>query len=105
MAAAEQQVSAVRLGNSKATQELLKHQDLPGSNTALIKSHLRANTEPSERELSRGSEELRRLARLLPKLEVSAEVVLQFHTSREGRDILVDLCPQPMRESVIWGAH
>ena len=51
-----------------------------------------------------GSDEFRRLAKLIPHMRVHEEL-LQMRTPDSERDIWVNLCPRTLRSAVIWDTH
>ena len=71
----DNRVATLRLGNSRADSELRDAQDAPGSDLSSIKTHVRNQTSPSSRELELGSEEFRRLAKLLPHMRLQQELL------------------------------
>ena len=100
----ENRVATLRLGNSRADSELREAQSTPGSELNSIKAHVNEQTTPCPKDIELGSDEFRRLAKLIPHMRVHEEL-LQLRTPDPDRDRWVNLCPRTLRSAVIWDTH
>ena len=71
----ENRVVTLRLGNSRADLELQEAQSTPGSELHSIKAHVMEQTSPCPKDMELGSDEFRRLAKLIPHMRVQENLL------------------------------
>ena len=71
----ENRVVSLRLGNSRADLEFQEAQSTPGSELSSIKAHVNEQTSPCPKDIELGSDEFRRLAKLIPHMRVHDELI------------------------------
>ncbi|XP_067944982.1 uncharacterized protein [Watersipora subatra] len=80
-------------------------QQRPATDLGIIYQAVRNRKSVEEAVLQVGSSELQRLARMFHQLQIDESGVLTLHLIQNGRERVVVVCPQTLRQEILWKAH